>query len=103
MDYSAFFEQVIFSIGEREFTVIHIISSVLAFTLIFILYRIVFKRLLPRYFEVSTMDSENHGKIKKRLRFFFYLLILLAFIWGFELDQTIYENKRISLFNYYCY
>lgn len=97
MDYSAFFERVLFSFGEKEFTVLHIFYSVLAIIVIAVLYRITFKNLLPRYFKSDLLHVENHKKVKKRISTFFYLLILIALVWSLEIDYVFYENKRIQL------
>ncbi len=97
MDISAFLERVLFSIGEKEFTVIHILSVFFALFATIVLYWSIFNRLLPRYFKASTIKSENQGKIKQRIRVFFYLLILLCLVWAAELDFVLYENKNVSI------
>ncbi len=97
MDISAFLEQVLFSIGEKEFTIFHIFASFFALAGIFLLYRIIFNQLLPRYFSAKPETTENQGKVKRRIRLFFYLLIVLALIWGFDFDYILYENKRFTI------
>ena len=97
MDISAFLEQVLFSIGEKEFTIIHILSIFFALFSTIVFYWIIFNRLLPRYFKGSTIKSENQSKVKQRIRVFFYLLILLGLVWAAELDYVLYENKNVSI------
>jgi small-conductance mechanosensitive channel len=97
MDFSASFEQVLFSIGEKDFTVLHVIYSILAIVGIVILYWVTFFKLLPRYFKSETIHEENHDKVRRRIQTFFYLLTLLALVWASELDYVLYENKKVSL------
>jgi small-conductance mechanosensitive channel len=97
MEFNAFLERVLFSIGEREFTIIHVVFSLLVIAGIGVLYSIIFLKLLPRYFKSETIYKENNEKVKQRIRVFFYLLILLALIWALELDYVLYENKKISI------
>ena len=96
MDNNAFFEQVLWTVGEKEFTAQHIILSVLALVVIAVFYRIVFNNLLPRYFRSDTLDIDNHEKVKRRIRTFFYLLILIALVWALELDYIFFENRHFQ-------
>ena len=97
MEFSAFLDQVLFSIGEKEFTVLQTMSSFFALLVIFILYRIVFYNLLPRYFKSETIHEENHDKVSRRIRTFFYLIILIALVWTLEFDYILYESKEIQI------
>ncbi len=96
MDFNSLLKQVLFTIGEREFMVIHVVSGILAVAGIFVLNWALFKFLLPRYFDEETLKSQKRGSIKRRIRAFFFLLILLAIIWGFDLDYVLYENINFS-------
>ena len=71
MDYNAFLERILFSIGEKEFTVIHVVFSFLSLAGIAIFYRITFSNILPLYFRSDTLHADNHEKVKKRIRIFF--------------------------------
>ncbi len=97
MDFNAFLEKVLFNIGGKEFTGSHILYSGLALIGIAILYWIIFQKLLPIYFKSHTLHAENHFRIKRRIRTFFYFLILLVLVWTLELNYTLYENAAFPI------
>ena len=94
MDFSSFFNQVLFQIGTKEFTVLNMVYAVLAIVVITLLYRLVFNILIPKYYD--RVKPENLVKPKRAILFILFLATVIGLIWSFELDYVLFENELIT-------
>ena len=96
MNFQAYLEQRLFTIGQQDFSLGQIISAVVVLVIGFFLYRLLIYSLLPRYFQRERIKTTNHRRVVRSIRFIFYLLTLIGVIWCLQLDYVIYETERFD-------
>ena len=94
MDFNAFLERVLFEIGGNEITIQNVVLSVLAILAITVLYRLVFHRWIPKYYDNANED--NLRKLKRQIKLILFLATVIGLIWSLELDYVLYENETIA-------
>ncbi|MEM9820396.1 MAG: mechanosensitive ion channel domain-containing protein [Bacteroidota bacterium] len=90
------FEQILFSIGNQEFSVGQVSKALAVIASCFLIYRILLYRLLPLYFAKEKIRLWREESVINIFRYIFILLGLIGVIWSFDLDYVIYSAESIS-------
>ncbi len=87
-----FFETVLFTIGDKDFTYGQLAAVVGVFLVTIIAYQIVLNRLLPKYFAQEKIRIWKQDRVHRILRSLFYLLALIGIIRVLDVDHVLYAG-----------
>ena len=97
----AFFEQILFTVGDWTLNVGQVTISLLAMLASFIFYKGFIKpRLFTSFFERNAVEEEERKKLNRLISFFLFLVLLLVLIKVLNADYQFFENQefiKISL------
>ena len=91
-----FFETVLFSIGDKDFTNGQLATVVGIFLLTILAYQIVLNRLLPKYFAQEKIRIWKQDRVHRILRSLFYLFALIGIIRVLDFDHVLYAGGDSS-------
>jgi small-conductance mechanosensitive channel len=97
MNISAFLEQILFTIGDKDFTYFNILAGVLTILISSGLYFFIVRKILPRFFGKTPEHLKNQRKVTQIIRIIFLLIILIGLRWSLELDYIFHETTRITI------
>ena len=92
MNEIAFFQQILFQLGDKTFTVGHFVAAFVSIALIFVLYHYIVKPLLRTYFTNQKVEAEKAKSIRRLTQYIFLLLAVIAFLWTMDLDYILYST-----------
>ncbi|MEM8907438.1 MAG: mechanosensitive ion channel domain-containing protein [Bacteroidota bacterium] len=93
---SEFFQQVLFSIGNRDCTVGQLALAGLVVLGFFVLYKLVLNWLLPQYFAKAKIRIWKEESVSRIFRNIFILATLIGVTWSLDLDYVIYSAESLS-------
>jgi len=91
-----FFQQILFSIGDKDFSAGQLAKAVMVVLSCFLVYRLLLYRLLPLYFAKEKIRLWQKERVINIFRYIFFLLGLIGVIWSFDLDYVIHSAENIS-------
>ena len=91
-----FFESQLFNLGGRDFTLGQVSVAVASIIGTLILYFLVRRYFLPRYFKKENIQESTQGKIQRLLISILTLVALLGAIVGLEIDLLFYSTDNID-------
>lgn len=94
---SEFFEKELFRFGDYDITLGNIILSGVLVIMLAAVFRLVFNRLLPLYFERAGLEGKSRRKLNSILRLFFLILLLFAMVLSLTVNYRIFESGDASL------
>ncbi|MFK8007519.1 MAG: mechanosensitive ion channel family protein [Saprospiraceae bacterium] len=97
MNFNDFLQQVLFSIGNHEVTVRQLISWGIVLIGTFLIYQLVIKKVLPKYFAQEKYVIRDNSKILKSIRNIFALLAMIGSVWALEVDFLLYQMKNVGI------
>ena len=97
MDINTFFNTVLFSIGEISITVGAISTFIAVALLLFFLFRLLSKRLIPAFFRHQEIDLSLEKEIKRLLRTFFILALIVSAIYSFGFNFELIARGNFVL------
>jgi len=97
MTLKEFFQDILFTIGNKDFTAGSIIITIVTLVICFILYWVVVNRLLPFYFSKERVKTKNKEQIKRIIKYLFILLAFIGSIFALKLDYVFYTNGNIDI------
>ncbi len=89
-----FFSKILFEIGDYHFHVGQLIGALVLVLLLYMLYRLVTRRILPVYYEKETVEPDQKKHIKTLLQYLTYLIGFVGLILIFRLNYPLYENEN---------
>ncbi len=92
MNEIAIFQQILFKIGSKTFTVGHFTAAFMSIALIFVLYHYIVKPLLRNYFIKQKVEAPKAKSIRRLIQYIFLLLACIAFLWSMDLDYILYST-----------
>lgn len=97
MTLSEIFQQVIFTYETYQLKVGNVLGALLILVLAYECYRLINKRLLPRYFNKEQTSPELVKRITTNVRWIFLFIALIGIIWALNLNAVFYSNETISI------
>ncbi|MFT5164920.1 MAG: small-conductance mechanosensitive channel [Saprospiraceae bacterium] len=97
MNISAFLDQVFFTIGNKEFTYLNILTGTLTVLFFFGLYLLIVRKVLPRVFGKTPAHLKNQRRVTQIIRIIFLLGLLIGLLWTLNLDYIFHETTRITI------
>ena len=91
-----FFAEILFTIGSHDFTTGQLTAASISLLVSFMLYRLITRKLLPRYFEKERYQTEDKGKIIRTVKYLFYLIALVGLIFSLQINYEFFSNEDIS-------
>lgn len=88
--------EILFSIGEYQFSFGQFLGLTFSGVLIFVLYVFVFKQVLPKYFKWDDTDEAGKTRTIFNVRFFFVVLTLLALLLSLNFDYILYRTESAT-------
>ena len=86
MNFNDFLQQVLFNLGDHEVTARQLISWGIVVIGTFLIYQLVIKKVLPKYFAQEKYVIRDNDKILRSIRNIFVLLALIGSVWALEID-----------------
>lgn len=97
MNIKAFLEQTLFSIGEKTFTVQHILTAVLLIIVFVSLYFFVVRKVLPRFFGDTAEQRKNKQKVINIIRLILLLIIAIGLLWSLDINYIFHETTSLTI------
>ncbi len=97
MNFNDFLQQVLFNIGNHEVTSRQLISWGIILIVTFLVYELVKKKVLPKYFAQEKYVIRDNSRILKSIRNIFVLIGLIGSVWALEIDFLLYQMKTVEI------
>ncbi len=97
MNFNDFLQKVLFNIGNHDVTVRQLISWGIVLVGTFLIYQLVIKKVLPKYFAQEKYVIRNNSRILKSIRNIFALVALIGTVWALEIDFLLYQMKTVGI------
>lgn len=97
MNFNEFLQNELFNIGTHIVTAGHLISWIIVLVIIYIIYRLVINKLLPRYFQKEKYVIRDNDKIIRSIRYIFILIALIGSVISLNIDFEIYQIKNVII------
>lgn len=92
MNEIALFQQILFKVGDKPFTIGHFVGAFLSIALIFVLYHYIVRPLLRNYFINQKVEQDKSKSVRRLIQYIFLLLAAIAFLWSMDLDYILYST-----------
>ena len=90
MNFNEFLQQVLFNIGNHDVTARQLIGWGIVLIGTFLIYQLVIKKVLPRYFAQEKYVIRKNSRILKSIRNIFALIAMIGTVWALEIDFPLY-------------
>ena len=97
MDINTFFSTVLFTLGDISITVGALCIFLAVAITLFFLFRLISKRLIPVFFQSQDIDVKLGRELKKLLRTFFILSLIVTAIYSFNLNFELVQRGDFVL------
>ena len=97
MKFNEFLQQVLFSIGTHDVNPRQLISWGIVLIATFLIYQLVIKKILPKYFAQEKYVIRNNSRILRSIRNIFILIALIGTVWALEIDFLLYQMKSVGI------
>jgi small-conductance mechanosensitive channel len=89
--------EVLFNIGDHEFTLGHVVFSCISILTSYLLYRLLVRRLIRRYFQTATTRPGREESVNRDVVIIFILLAILGIVWSAQLDYQLFANDWLTV------
>ncbi len=90
------FDEILIEVFDQQITIGEVLTFLLWCILLFALFHIIAKILLPKYFDGQDIDPLWRRKISVTVRRVFYPLVLVAFLTSSGLDAILYRSSEFT-------
>jgi small-conductance mechanosensitive channel len=97
MSFNDFLKEVLFNIGNHDVTVRQLISWGIVLVGTFLIYQLVIKKVLPKYFAQEKYVIRKNSRILRSIRNIFILIALIGTVWSLEIDFLLYQMKSVGI------
>jgi small-conductance mechanosensitive channel len=97
MNFNDFLKKVLFNIGNHDVTVRQLISWGIVLVGTFLIYQLVIKKVLPKYFAQEKYVTRKNSRILRSIRNIFILIALIGTVWSLEIDFLLYQMKSVGI------
>ena len=97
MDINEFLQQVLFNIGTHEVTTRQLISWGIVLIMTFLIYQLVIKKVLPKYFAQEKYVIRENSKIFRSIRNIFILIAMIGTVFALEIDYLLYQMQNVGI------
>jgi small-conductance mechanosensitive channel len=97
MNFNDFLKKVLFNIGNHDVTVRQLISWGIVLVGTFLIYQLVIKKVLPKYFAQEKYVIRKNSRILRSIRNIFILIALIGTVWSLEIDFLLYQMKSVGI------
>ena len=97
MSFNDFLKEVLFNIGNHDVTVRQLISWGIVLVGTFLIYQLVIKKVLPKYFAQEKYVIRKNSRILRSIRNIFILIALIGTVWSLEIDFLLYQMKNVGV------
>ena len=97
MNFNEFLQQVLFNIGNHDVTARQLIGWGIVLIGTFLIYQLVIKKVLPRYFAQEKYVIRKNSRILKSIRNIFALIAMIGTVWALEIDFPLYQMKNVGI------
>lgn len=97
MNFYEFLQQILFTVGSHEVTARQLISWGIVLIVTFLIYELVIKKVLPKYFAQEKYVIRDNSKVLRSIRNIFILVALIGTVWALEIDFLLYQMKSVGI------
>lgn len=97
MNFNDLLQEVLFNIGDHDVTVQQITSWVIVLVGTFLIYQLVIKKVLPKYFAQEKYVIRDNSRILRSIRNIFALIAMIGTVWALEIDFLIYQMQNVGI------
>ena len=88
--------EILFSVGDYDFSFGQFLGLSFSAIVIFLLYFFIFNQVLPKYFKWDETDAAGQKRTIFNVRFFFVILALLALLLSLNFDYILYRTESAT-------
>jgi small-conductance mechanosensitive channel len=97
MNFNDFLQRVLFNIGNHEVNARQLISWGIVLIVTFLIYQLVIKKVLPRYFAQEKFVIRDNSRVLKSIRNIFALIAMIGTVWALEIDFLLYQMQKVGI------
>lgn len=97
MAFNEFLQQVLFNVGNHEVTARQLISWGIVLIVSFLIYELVIKKVLPKYFAQEKYVIRDNSRILKSIRNIFALIAMIGTVWALEIDFLLFQMQNVGI------